>query len=136
MPVTRVSVTAALVAIGSARDRSRALGRLALAAVLPAAHLGFRWLYYGQWLPNTYYLKVDGLAVSDRLALGGSYLAYFAAFYWLLLGLADDIGGERCLRQREQRQAGDRCGADDGHFSASRLTLSVRSSNSLLARRT
>jgi hypothetical protein len=79
---------AALVAIGLARDRGRVLGRLALAAALPAAHLGFRWLYYGQWLPNTYYLKVDGLAVPDRLALGASYLAYFAAFYWLLLGLA------------------------------------------------
>src|SRR5206468_1798874 len=49
---------AALIAFGIAEDKRRILRLLALALLLPVAHLLFRRWYYGAWLPNTYYLKV------------------------------------------------------------------------------
>lgn len=39
---------------------------LAMAAALFAA----RWAYYGDWLPNTYYLKLTGWPLASRLAAG------------------------------------------------------------------
>lgn len=36
--------------------------------------------YYGEWLPNTYYLKVGGVSLLDRLKRG---IAVFAQFLWV-----------------------------------------------------
>lgn len=57
-----------------------------LALALPIVHVLFRRAYYGEWLPNTYYLKMLDLA--DRLPLGlGGYGFRIAWFYgiWFLL---------------------------------------------------
>jgi len=63
-----------------------AWSRLALAGVLPVAHLAFRVLYYGDWLPNTYYLKVDGVA--GLAASGLRELSAFASTYVVALVMA------------------------------------------------
>ena len=81
-----LSVAAAVLALGCARDRRRAAMLLPLAVLLPAAHLGWRWTYYGDWLPNTYYLKVadvGGLALR-----GAGYLRNFASHYAVALVFA------------------------------------------------
>ena len=56
-------------------------------AALVGGHLVFRRLYYGDWLPNTYYAKVGGTL---WWSAGGAYLAAFALEYalWLWLPLA------------------------------------------------
>lgn len=58
-------------------------------ALMVAAHLVFRRLYYREWLPNTYYAKVDGRTAWES---GFDYLGAFAleygAFLWLPLLLA------------------------------------------------
>ena len=38
--------------------------------ILPSAHMIFRYLYYGEILPNTYYLKLTGLSTANRLKAG------------------------------------------------------------------
>lgn len=43
------------------------------------AQTGLRWWYYGQLLPNTYYLKMSGYPLVTRLGRG---LASFARFAW------------------------------------------------------
>jgi hypothetical protein len=40
------------------------------------AHLAFRLAYYGEALPNTYYLKLGGILLTDRLLRGGEGIAY------------------------------------------------------------
>jgi arabinofuranosyltransferase len=67
--------------------RRDAVGRLVRAwlpyAALIAAHFAFRRLYYGYWLPNTYYAKVGG---QTWWSSGGLYLQAFmleyAAYLW------------------------------------------------------
>jgi hypothetical protein len=78
-------IAASLAAIGLAPRRAAALSRLPLALALPVAHLVFRKLYYGAWLPNTYVLKVAGYSLAQRFERGLDYVAYFGAFYWLIL---------------------------------------------------
>lgn len=52
---------------------------LALTLLPTAAHFGFRRLYYGEWLPNTYYLKAMGLP--DKHARGFKYAHNFLVEY-------------------------------------------------------
>lgn len=64
----------------------RRLWTIALAGVPIALHLAFRLSYYGDWLPNTYYLKVAG---RSGLALGAlGYMKGFVAAYPVLVVLA------------------------------------------------
>ncbi|MEM7585298.1 MAG: tetratricopeptide repeat protein, partial [Acidobacteriota bacterium] len=51
---------------------------------ITAAHFAFRRLYYGEWLPNTYYAKIGG---ETWWAMGWKYLAAFLLEYavWLWL---------------------------------------------------
>jgi arabinofuranosyltransferase len=77
---------ATIVALGVARDRRALLPWLAFSLSLPALHLGFRRMYYGQWLPNTFYVKVTG--VDGRFASGVGYLKGFVAHYAALVPLA------------------------------------------------
>jgi arabinofuranosyltransferase len=55
-------------------------------ALLVAGQFAFRGLYYGQWLPNTYYAKVDG---RTWWGTGFEYLAAwgleYAAYLWIPL---------------------------------------------------
>jgi len=71
-----VWAAASLLALGIAEDRRRTARLLALSLALPLLHLLFRRWYYGDWLPNTYYLKVAD--VPGRTRLGLDYLARFA----------------------------------------------------------
>ena len=58
------------------------LRQIPLAVLLPVAHLLWRYSYYGDWLPNTYYLKVEGVENLTWRGLGylkGFLLTYGAA---------------------------------------------------------
>jgi hypothetical protein len=91
----------ALFAAAVARDRGKALRGVATAAIAPLAHLLFRYTYYGEILPNTYYLKVAGNPLGVRLRAGASYLAYFGVFYWmyvLLSGIGAWASGKSAKR--------------------------------------
>jgi arabinofuranosyltransferase len=46
------------------------------AAFIVGAEL-FRWYYYGEWLPNTYTLKVSGIALTSRIENGLIFVSYF-----------------------------------------------------------
>lgn len=76
----------ALLVFWLARDRKQA-GLLLLTTLAPfAAHLLFRLAYYGELMPNTYYLKVSGL--DDSGARGFDYVRRFAERYGLILVMA------------------------------------------------
>jgi arabinofuranosyltransferase len=78
-------------------------GRLALALIPFALHLAFRHIYYGDWLPNTYYLKLDLL--DDRYGRGANYLASFTTKYLPILILAL-VGTITSLRTDRRALAG------------------------------
>ena len=62
-----------LIVINSTR-RMRQLAALSLSSLLLVAFLfAARRLYFGQWLPNTYYLKLSGWPLQDRLWTGFRY---------------------------------------------------------------
>lgn len=67
-----------------------------LYGAIVASHFLFRFAYYGSWLPNTYYAKVDGRVWWE---LGGPYLEAFALEYavvfWLPLLIAGAIAHRR-----------------------------------------
>jgi len=88
-------LAAALLALGLWRSR-RGLALLALSLLPVVAHLLFRRAYYGLWLPNTYYLKVD--SVPGKLPSGLGYSLGFAIHYCLPLLLA--LLGAIISRQR------------------------------------
>lgn len=67
-------------------DRPRTSIRIAIALVPFALHLVLRQAYYGDWLPNTYYLKLHLL--DDRFGRGANYLSAFMSRYATLLILA------------------------------------------------
>jgi arabinofuranosyltransferase len=67
------------------RSRRRAALWLAGIAAACVPHLFFRLLYYGEWVPNTFFVKVSGV----HLASGVPYLEIFSsAFYgsWMVIG--------------------------------------------------
>lgn len=66
--------------LGPARRRVLLLSGLVL--ILPLAHVAFRLAYYGQPLPNTYYLKLAGY--EERLWPGLLYAGRFLRFYGLV----------------------------------------------------
>lgn len=45
----------------------------------------FRWGYYGEWLPNTYTLKVSRIPLFSRLENGAIFVAYFLQEVYFLL---------------------------------------------------
>jgi len=77
---------AALLALSISHDRRHTVWLLGVSLVLPGLHLLFRRWYYGDWLPNTYYLKVVGL--SGRTVLGLRYLGRFLKNYGVAFALA------------------------------------------------
>ena len=81
-----ITVSCAAVALGVLRHRDASLRPLLIGAGLYVAivgsHLTFRRLYYGDWLPNTYYAKVGG---QDWDGEGFLYLEAFLLEYAALL---------------------------------------------------
>lgn len=53
------------------------------AIALPIAHFAFRKYYYGEWLPNTYALKVQGIHM--KYAMGVFYASY--SFFFPFMGI-------------------------------------------------
>lgn len=76
----------AALALWLASDRKQTALFLSATLLPLAAHLGFRLAYYGDLLPNTYYLKLDGL--DHRYERGFAYVVDFAGRYALVLLLA------------------------------------------------
>jgi hypothetical protein len=52
------------------KGRKSAIAGLILAACIVSAHLIWRRSFYGQWLPNTYYLKMTGWPLTERFGPG------------------------------------------------------------------
>jgi hypothetical protein len=95
IPITRADgiylfAANAGVALLLSNNRRRTIAWLALALVPFAAHLTFRLAYYGEWLPNTYYLKIEGL--TDRHRRGFEYAQGFTRAYGVLLAVAIAAG--------------------------------------------
>jgi hypothetical protein len=59
-----------------------------LVAVFPLGQTIFRLSYYGQILPNTYYLKLTGIPLLIRLIGGSRFVLEFLQESWLLFVLA------------------------------------------------
>lgn len=76
----------AVLALLLTTPRRRAAVRIGLCAVPFALHLVFRRAYYGDWLPNTYYLKLQFL--DDRFERGLSYTGNFLLQYAVVLTVA------------------------------------------------
>ena len=69
-----------------------------LSMLLPAAHFIFRFIYYGEWLPNTAYLKVVGW--SERFDFGLRYVMGFVQTYFVLIFVA----AAAAIRFRQKHQ--------------------------------
>jgi hypothetical protein len=93
-----------VVAVGYELLERRLRGALRLAApalLLPALQVGFRRVYYQQWLPNTYFAKVDfSWAVAER---GLGYLSHYAAHGTWLPVVAALLGCVESLRRSPLR---------------------------------
>lgn len=75
------------------RRRPFLVGGFLLAAIV--GQVLFRKAYYGEWLPNTYYLKATGLGFWAAAKNGAAYLLPFfgeTAFLWILLLLSVPFG--------------------------------------------
>ena len=79
--------------------RRRAIRDLVLAAIPAIGHLAFRKWYYGDWLPNTYYLKV--YLVDNVAARGYGYARSFVIDHALVLALA--IGSALSVLRSDRR---------------------------------
>ena len=82
------AVTGVLVARRCRPSRSFTMQFVAYALIV-GAHSAFRLAYYGQWLPNTYFAKVDGRTWWD---MGFVYFAMFVLEYTACLWIPLLIG--------------------------------------------
>jgi hypothetical protein len=71
---------------------------MALYVAMVGGHEAFRLIYYGQWLPNTYYAKVDSQTWWD---MGATYLGVFALEYAVYLWVPLLIAA--CFAHRSRR---------------------------------
>ena len=104
VPITRADgiylfAANAAVALLLSKNRRRTIVWLALALVPFAAHMTFRLSYYGEWLPNTYYLKVHGL--TDKHSRGLEYARGFTQVYGVLLAVS--IASGLSITRRDRR---------------------------------
>jgi arabinofuranosyltransferase len=76
---------------------------LAASLVLPVVgQTVFREAYYHALLPNTYYLKVEGVPLSDRLGRGGwAFLALQVSHLWMPTAIAGAYLLRCCRHHRE-----------------------------------
>jgi arabinofuranosyltransferase len=97
LPCLVVAAYAVWVAAPAARRRVALILGGTLVGVV-GGHIAFRLAYYGDALPNTYYLKLTGIPIEERLRRGGTALAYtwlFTLFVPMLLA-----GGYIASRRR------------------------------------
>lgn len=80
-------VVAGALLLPGERVRSLVLGGLAIAGAL-AVYLAFGWLYYGDPLPNTWYLKATGVPRGEVLRTGWVVLSEWLPRLLPVLGLA------------------------------------------------
>lgn len=104
VPITRADAiylfaANAVVALLISTNRGRTIVWLALALIPFAAHIAFRLAYYGEWLPNTYYLKVHGL--TDKHSRGFEYAKSFVRMYGVLLAVS--IASGLSIARRDRR---------------------------------
>jgi len=75
--------------IPTLRQDSKSMPRFLLAGGLYAlfviGQLAFRHFYYGEWVPNTYTLKLVGLPLGERLANGWGFVQLFLKETWLVI---------------------------------------------------
>jgi hypothetical protein len=85
------------VAIVLSHDRRRTATNALLAGVLPALLILARLAYYGEWMPNTYQLRITG--VPDLWLEGARYVKRFGREHLFLIALAIAA----CARPRDRR---------------------------------
>ena len=92
-------LTASIVglAIVLSSDRARTARLALLACVLPAAHEAARLAYHGEWLPNTFSLRMTG--APNLLLEGARYVKHFGRGRLFLVAFA----AAACARPREWR---------------------------------
>ena len=83
------------------RELARWRFGLALLAFLPAAYEVFRLAYFGDWLPNTYYLKLTGTPLDVRVARGA--LVFWDFLRPILLPAGVVLVGASLLARRRPR---------------------------------
>lgn len=103
VPITRADgiylfAANALVALVLSKDHRRTIIWLAMAIVPFVAHMAFRHSYYGEWLPNTYFLKVYGL--TDKHQRGFEYAKNFTTVYGVLIAVCIAAGLSIARRDR------------------------------------
>ena len=87
-PILIYAVTLPASGAGS-RIRVRALlPALLLFALFPIGRELFRVLYYGNFLPNTYYLKLTGMPLADRIRDGLGFTSLYLVTHAIFLGVA------------------------------------------------
>jgi arabinofuranosyltransferase len=90
--VVYLAALLALAAQDRPHRRRHLIDGLLLLAIFVLGQTLFRVNYYGDWLPNTYYLKMTGYPVTWRIAWGLRYLATYVWhrnwFLFLLAGFA------------------------------------------------
>ena len=78
------------------RRWGHAVSSAAIFGGIVGAHFLFRFLYYGAWLPNTYYAKIGG---RSWWGMGAAYLGSFTVEYGVLLWLPVLVLGVIALRR-------------------------------------
>ncbi len=63
------------------KERWRLIAGLLVVVLVLSAHFLWRHHFYGQWLPNTYYLKATGWPLVDRIIPGLKHTAWTAATF-------------------------------------------------------
>jgi arabinofuranosyltransferase len=85
MAVPYLVILSFLVLTDRPRRRQHLLWGVGLLLVFVGGQTLIRWLYYGDILPNTYYLKMSGYPILNRILRGAYVLFQFAwDFNWLL----------------------------------------------------
>jgi len=110
--VVPLGVLAAWAVLTAPRERrGTVVAWLGAAIVVPlAAHTAFRVAYYGDPLPNTYYLKMTGAPAGERVARGGAALAALVSGSLGALVLAAAAGAVVVARRAVSAEPGARGG--------------------------
>jgi hypothetical protein len=86
--VLYVGLLAGMATIDRARRATHLTYGIGVLVLFAALQTAFRLAYYGEWLPNTYYLKMTGYPTLWRIAWGIRDLAGFAWHRWIVFALA------------------------------------------------
>ena len=94
------------VTIPAAETDRRARARMLLPALglfllFPIGRELFRLLYYGDFLPNTYYLKLTGMPLADRIRDGLGFTSLYLVTHAVFLG----VGTLGCIFKPDRRKS-------------------------------